>query len=90
MCRKFFVKNCFGEDIDVTGDEAIMKDGKCIGYITSGGYAHHVKKSLAMGYIPNELATKGSVLDVEINGNFYKSYIQTEPLYDPRGTKMRS
>ena len=78
------------EDIDVTGDEAIMKDGKCIGYITSGGYAHHVKKSLAMGYIPNELATKGSVLDVEINGNFYKSYIQTEPLYDPRGTKMRS
>ena len=78
------------EDIDVTGDEAIMKDGKCIGYITSGGYAHHVKKSMAMGYIPNELATKGSVLDVEINGNFYKSYIQTEPLYDPRGTKMRS
>ena len=78
------------EDIDVTGDEAIMKDGKCIGYITSGGYAHHVKKSMAMGYIPNKLATKGSVLDVEINGNFYKSYIQTEPLYDPRGTKMRS
>ena len=78
------------ENIDVTGDEAILKDGKCIGYITSGGYAHHVKKSMAMGYVPNSLATNGSELDIEINGNLYKSYVQSKPLYDPDGKKMRS
>ena len=78
------------KDIDVTLDEAIMKDEKCVGYITSGGYAHHVKKSMAMGYVPNDLAINGTELNVEINGNFYKAKVQSKPLYDPRGTKMRS
>ena len=78
------------KNIDVTLDEAIMKDGKCVGYITSGGYAHHVKKSMAMGYVPNDLAMNGTELNVEINGNLYKAKVQLEPLYDPRGTKMRS
>ena len=67
-----------------------MKNGKCVGYITSGGYAHHVKKSMAMGYVPNNLSKNGSEIEVEINGNFYKSYVQSEPLYDPKGLKMRS
>jgi dimethylglycine dehydrogenase len=78
------------KDIDVTGDEAIMKNGKCIGYITSGGYAHHVKKSMAMGYVPSNFSEHGNKLEVEINGNFYKSSVQSEPLYDPKGLKMRS
>jgi len=78
------------EDIDVTNDEAILKDKKCVGYITSGGYAHHVKKSMAMGYVPNDLAMNGTELNVEINGNYYKAKVQSKPLYDPRGTKMRS
>ncbi len=32
------------DNIDVTNDEAILKDNQCVGYVTSGGYAHHVKK----------------------------------------------
>ena len=32
------------DDIDVSNDEAILKNKKCVGYITSGGYAYHVKK----------------------------------------------
>ena len=31
------------EDIDVTNNEAVVKDGKSIGYITSGGFAHSRK-----------------------------------------------
>jgi len=53
------------EDIDVTNDEAILKDQKCVGYITSGGYAHHAKKSMALGYVPPELSKHNSTLDVE-------------------------
>ena len=56
------------EDIDVTNDEAILKDKKCVGYITSGGYAHHIKKSMALGYVPIELSKHNTTLDVEING----------------------
>ena len=78
------------KDIDVTGDEAIMKNGKCVGYITSGGYAHYVKKSMAMGYIPSNLAKQGSEIEVEINGEFYKANVELKPLYDPSGKNMRN
>ena len=78
------------EDIDVTNNEAVVKDGKSIGYITSGGFAHHVKKSVAYSYLDEEILKTNEKFQVEINGNFYNSTIIKEPLYDPRGTKMRS
>ena len=78
------------KDIDVTNNEAVVKDGKSIGYITSGGFAHHVKKSVAYSYLDKEILKTNEKFQVEINGNFYNSTIIKEPLYDPRGTKMRS
>ncbi len=77
-------------DIDVINDEAIMKDRKCVGYVTSGGYAHHVQKSIAMGYLPIEIAKKDTRLEIEINGRYYPASVIKEPLYDPSGSKMRS
>jgi len=76
-------------DIDVCNDEAILKDGNCIGYVTSGGYAHSVGQSIALGYIPTELAKTGMTLEVEINGEIYAARIIDKPLYDPAGHKMR-
>ena len=78
------------KDIDVTNDEAILKDNKCIGYITSGGYAHHCKKSVALGYVPIELSRDQTLLDVEINGSLFKAHITDKPLYDANGGRMKS
>ena len=78
------------KDIDVTNDEAILKDKKCVGYITSGGYAHHVKKSMALGYVPIELSKHETTLQVEINGKLYDACVTDKPLYDSNGGKMRS
>jgi dimethylglycine dehydrogenase len=77
------------DDIDVCNDEAILKDGECIGYVTSGGYAHHVGQSMAMGYLPAELAAGGTEVEVEINGEMYPARVVAEPLYDPGGARMR-
>ena len=76
--------------IDVTLDEAVLKDGEAVGYITSGAYAHHVEKSMAMAYVAAEHAAPGTVLDVEILGAFHKITIQGGPIYDPEGIAMRS
>jgi dimethylglycine dehydrogenase len=78
------------DDIDVTLDEAILKDGECVGYVTSGGYAHHVQQSMALGYVPAALAADGTELEVEINGEMYAARVVGEPLYDPSGEKMRT
>jgi len=78
------------KDIDVSNDEAILKDGECVGYVTSGGYAHTIGRSMAMGYVPAGLAKADTSLEVEINGEMYAARVIDKPLYDPAGEKMRS
>ena len=74
------------EDADVMGDEPIWQDGKVVGWVTSGGYAHHVDRSLAQGYLPRELAENGAGgFEIEILGERRGASIQKEPLFDPEG-----
>jgi dimethylglycine dehydrogenase len=77
-------------DIDVSNDEAILHDGKAVGYVSSGGYAHHVDKSLALGYVPAALANAGTTVNVEINGEMVSAEVQGQALYDANGGRMRS
>ena len=78
-------------DADVIGDEPIWHDGKVVGWITSGGYGHHVDASLAQGYLPKDLAALGSdgAFEIEIIGERVKARIITQPLFDPRAERMR-
>ena len=76
--------------IDVAHDEAILKDGVPVGYVSSGGYAHHVGKSMAMGYVAAECAAAGTTLQVEILGNFFDAEVLAGPIYDGNGVNMRS
>jgi dimethylglycine dehydrogenase len=76
-------------DADVLGDEPIWHKGKVVGWVTSGGYGHFVDKSLAQGYIPKELVGDDE-FEVEIIGELRKARINHEPLFDPKGEKMRS
>jgi dimethylglycine dehydrogenase len=78
------------DDLDVSNDEAVLKDGEAVGYVSSGGYAHHVGRSMAAAYVPAALSVAGTKLEVEINGNFYPAEIVAAPLYDPQGGRMRN
>jgi len=76
-------------ETEVSGDEAVMHNDKCVGYVTSGGYGHSVGKSLAMTYLPVELIDEDTELEVEILGKFHRASVVMKPLYDPSGSKMR-
>lgn len=76
---------------DVIGDEPVFHDGKVVGWITSGGYAHYSGVSLALGYIPAELAVEGTKgFEVEIIGKMRPATLQLEPVLDPSGSRMRA
>ncbi|QDB99854.1 FAD-dependent oxidoreductase [Mesorhizobium sp. 8] len=66
-------------------------DWRVVGWVTSGGYAHHVEKSMAQGYVPAALADKedAGLFEIEILGKRRPARINTEPLFDPSGEKMR-
>ena len=76
---------------DVIGDEPVFHDGKVVGWITSGGYAHYSGVSLALGYIPAELAVEGTTgFEIEIIGKMRPATLQLEPVLDPSGSRMRA
>ncbi|WP_420546717.1 GcvT family protein [Curvivirga sp.] len=78
-------------DADVINDEPIWHDGKTVGWVTSGGYAHHTQKSLALGYVPSEVAidVAANAFEVEIMGERCPATLLTEPPFDPKAERMR-
>jgi dimethylglycine dehydrogenase len=77
------------DDADVVADEPIWKDGAVVGFVTSGGYAHAAEKSVALGFVPRELIEEGAAFEVEILGDMRPASLITEPLFDPKGERMR-
>ena len=75
--------------IDVVGDEPVRLDGKPVGWVTSGGYAHWVGKSVALAYVEKALAKPGARFDVEVIGQHCLAMVAAEALFDPAGRRMR-
>ena len=75
---------------DVLGDEPVWYDGAVVGWITSGGYTHNSKASVALGYIPAELADKtdSDTFEIEIIGERRSAKLLAAPLFDANGGRM--
>ncbi len=76
-------------DADASGYEPVWKDGKRVGFVTSGGYGHTVEKSLAMAMVDSEVAGEGTDLSVHIVGVERPAKVIAPSPYDPAGTAMR-
>src|SRR3972149_7684940 len=76
---------CFSlEDPTATGlgNEPIFQNEKVVGWITSGGYGYSVRKSIAYGYLPLNLAKAGTRLETELFGERIGLTVEKAPLYD--------
>jgi len=78
------------DDAEAMGDEAVWKDGKVVGWITSGGYCHHVGCSYATGYVDSDALTPSTNASwqLEILGVLRDARLLLEPLLDPEGKRM--
>ena len=75
---------------DVIGDEPIWHGGEVVGWVTSGGYAHHAGLSMAQGYVPAALAKEsGDGFEIEVLGERLPARIQATPVFDPDAKRMR-
>jgi len=77
------------DDADVQGDEPIFRGDHIVGFVTSGGYAHYVEKSVALGFVPRELRNDGEPFEIEILGDRRTATVITQPLFDPEAKRMR-
>ena len=84
--RAFIVE---ADGADVIGDEPIWYDGAVRGWVTSGGYAHHSKASVAMGYVPREIAEESEGFEIELLGRRHAARMQPAPLFDANFERLR-
>jgi len=71
------------------GSEPVRVRGDLVGRVTSGGYGYTVDRSIAYAYVPAEHEV-GTEIAVEIFGEWVAGEIAVEPLYDPRGERIRA
>jgi dimethylglycine dehydrogenase len=88
--RRMVVFTVDANGADAIGDEPVWHEGKVVGWITSGGYGHCTGKSIAIGYVPKELANAERGFEIEILGERRAATVQRQPLIDPSGARMRS
>ena len=74
-------------------NEAIVRDGRIIGIVTSGNYGHHLGAAIGLGYVPcpGETAAEvlGSTWEIEIAGRRVPAEASLRPIYDPAAARMR-
>ena len=75
-------------------NEAIVRDGKIVGPVTSGAYGHFLGGAIGMGYVPcagqSEAEVLASTYEIEIAGVRHAAIASLQPLYDPKSDRIRA
>jgi glycine cleavage system aminomethyltransferase T/glycine/D-amino acid oxidase-like deaminating enzyme len=70
------------------GNEPVRIGEDVCGRVTSGGYGHTVGCSIAYAYLPPDVEL-GAAVEVDIFGRWVGGVLTREPLFDPRGERVR-
>ena len=76
-------------------NEAILRDGEIVGYLTSGNYGHHLGGAIGLGYVKcseeGESAEQqlGSDYSIDVAGTIVPAEVSFRPMYDPKSAQVR-
>ena len=75
--------------------EPILRDGEIVGYLTSGGYGHHLGGAVGLGYVNcpqgvDQDWLAGGHWQIEVALTAFDATASLAPLYDPKGQRMRA
>jgi 4-methylaminobutanoate oxidase (formaldehyde-forming) len=72
------------------GNEPVRVNGEIKGRVTTGGYGYTVERSIAYAYLPPEHSEPQTTIAVEIFGRWVEGQVVPEPLFDPKGERIRA
>lgn len=74
-------------------NEAIVRDGRIVGTVTSGNYGHFLGGAIGMGYVPSAGESEAEILassyEIEIAGERFAAEASLTPMYDPKAARVR-
>ncbi len=75
-------------------NEALVRDGKIVGPVTSGAYGHFLGGAVGMGYVPCAGQSDAEVLasryEIEVAGVRHEAVASLAPMYDPKSERVRA
>lgn len=77
------------------GRETILRNGKQVGYLTSGGYGYTVGRPIGFGYVRDGAGVDDDYLlggnyELVVANNLVKAHIHLEPLHDPANARVKA
>jgi 4-methylaminobutanoate oxidase (formaldehyde-forming) len=82
-------------EIVLLGRETILRDGRPVGYLTSGGYGYTMARNIGYGYVrepdgvSDEFLASGNY-ELVVAMKTTPATLHLQPLYDPSGEKIKS
>jgi glycine cleavage system aminomethyltransferase T len=83
-------------DAHLHHNEPLLRDGRIVGYLTSGGYGHALGGAIGLGYVPcaypgeSAEAMLTATYAVEIAGRRIPAEASLQSMYDPRSLRPRA
>jgi 4-methylaminobutanoate oxidase (formaldehyde-forming) len=75
-------------------NEAIVRDGKIVGPVTSGNYGHFLGSAVGMGYVPAKGQTDDDILsstyEIEVAGQRHAAFASLVPMHDPNSERVKA
>ncbi|MVO16404.1 GcvT family protein [Parasedimentitalea huanghaiensis] len=74
-------------------NEPLIRDGKIVGYLSSGNYGHTLGGAIGLGYVPCEGESAADVLastyEVDVMGTRIRAEASLKPMYDPKSERVK-
>ena len=74
-------------------NEAVVRDGRIVGTITSGNYGHFLGGAVGLGWVPcaeeSAEAVLGSDYEIEVAGRRHRAVASISPMYDAKSERVR-
>ncbi|MEL6883026.1 MAG: FAD-dependent oxidoreductase [Pseudomonadota bacterium] len=75
-------------------NEPVLRDGEIVGYLSSGGYGHHLGAAMGLGYVPCKGEAAADVLastyEIDVAGTRVRAEASLKPMYDPKGERAKA
>jgi len=82
-------------EVVLLGRETIYRNGERVGWLSSGGYGHHLGCAIGYGYIRNTTGVNDDFINsgsyqLEVATNRVDCHVHLEPLYDSKMQRVKS
>lgn len=74
----------------VMGKEPVYAGDVCVGYVTSAAYGYTIGTGIAYAWLPSELSTAGTHVQIGYFDQRIDAVVTAEPLFDPGMSRLRS